>query len=60
MSSHMNHLLAVSASFARRGRRRYVGLLAGLRPGSNVVRARLGRRGARLTIVNHPGARSAS
>jgi hypothetical protein len=56
----MNHLLAVSASFARRGRRRYVGLLAGLRPGSNVVRARLGRRGARLTIVNHPGARSAS
>lgn len=42
----------VTSAFRQRGR--VVGLIAGLKDGANVVTARLGRAGARLTITNHP------
>jgi hypothetical protein len=42
----------VTSSFRQRGR--VVGLIAGLKDGANVVTARLGKAGARLTITNHP------
>jgi hypothetical protein len=44
----------VSSSFEQRADSRLVGLVTGLKDGANVVTARLGRRGARLTITNHP------
>ncbi len=45
----------VTASFARRSNGRFMGLLSGLRNGSNVLTARLrDGRGARIKITNHP------
>lgn len=44
----------VSSSFKRRADQRVVGLIGELKDGANVVTARLGRAGARLTITNHP------
>ncbi len=44
----------VSSSFKQRADSRVVGLLTGLKDGVNVVIARLGSSGARLTITNHP------
>ena len=44
----------VTAAFAKRSSRRFVGLVTGLRLGRNVLTARAGSRGARIAIVNHP------
>jgi hypothetical protein len=44
----------VSGSFTQRADSRVVGLVTGLKEGANVVTARLGRAGARLTITNYP------
>jgi hypothetical protein len=44
----------VSSSFEQRADGRVVGLLSGLKDGDNVVTARNGRAGARLTITNYP------
>src|SRR4051812_17323108 len=45
----------VKRSFHRSGRRRLVGVLTGLRQGRNVLRVSLPhRRGARMTLVDHP------
>ena len=44
----------VSSSFKQRADSRVVGLVTGLKDGANVVTARVGRAGARLTITNHP------
>jgi hypothetical protein len=44
----------VSAAFAARVDRRITGVLTGLKDGANVVTARLGSAGARLTITNYP------
>jgi hypothetical protein len=44
----------VSSSFKQRADSRVVGLITGLKDGANVVTARVGRAGARLTITNHP------
>ena len=44
----------VSSAFEQRADSRLVGLVTGLKDGANVVTARLGGRGARLTITNHP------
>ena len=44
----------VSSSFKQRVDSRVVGLVTGLKDGANVVTARVGRTGARLTITNHP------
>jgi hypothetical protein len=45
----------VSSAFAVRSSGRLEGLVAGLRPGANVVTAWFGRgRAARLTVTNHP------
>jgi hypothetical protein len=44
----------VSGSFKQGADSRIVGLVTGLKDGANVVTARLGRAGARLTITNYP------
>ena len=44
----------VSSSFKQRADGRVVGLISGLKDGDNVVTARNGRAGARLTITNYP------
>jgi len=44
----------VSSSFQPRADSRVVGLITGLKDGANVVVARFGSSGARLTITNHP------
>ncbi len=44
----------VSSSFKQRADARVVGLVTGLKDGANVVTARVGRAGARLTITNYP------
>ncbi len=44
----------VSSAFRQRADQRVVGLIGGLKDGANVVTARIGRAGARLTITNHP------
>ena len=47
-----------AASFKQRADARVVGLITGLKDGANVVTARVGRAGARLTITNYPDRRS--
>ena len=44
----------ISSSFKRRADTRVVGLVTGLKDGANVVTARAGKAGARLTITNYP------
>ena len=44
----------VSSSFTPDASGRIVGLVTGLKDGANVVTAKLGRSGARLTITNYP------
>ncbi len=44
----------VSSSFKQRADARVVGLVTGLKDGANVVTARVGKTGARLTITNFP------
>jgi hypothetical protein len=44
----------VSSSFKQGADARVVGLVTGLKDGANVVTARVGGAGARLTITNHP------
>ena len=44
----------VTASFAMRPNGRYMGLVAGLRDGTNVLTARVPGAGAQITITNHP------
>lgn len=44
----------VSSAFKQRADGRVVGLVAGLKEGGNVVTAKLGKSGARLTITNFP------
>src|SRR4030095_4006633 len=44
----------VSSSFKQGADSRVTGLVTGLKDGTNVLTARLGRAGARLTITNYP------
>ncbi|MGH8239805.1 MAG: DUF6351 family protein, partial [Steroidobacteraceae bacterium] len=44
----------VSSAFKQRADSRVVGLVTGLKDSANVVTAKLGRSGARLTITNYP------
>jgi Tannase-like family of unknown function (DUF6351) len=44
----------VTSAFAVRADGRFVGLVTGLRDGKNVLTARDQRRGARITLTNHP------
>ncbi|HKQ15627.1 MAG TPA: DUF6351 family protein [Steroidobacteraceae bacterium] len=44
----------VSSAFKKRSDGRVVGLVAGLKDGANVVTAKVGKSGARLTITNYP------
>ena len=48
----------VSRSFKQGADARVVGLVSGLKDGANVVTARVGRAGARLTITNYPDRRT--
>ena len=44
----------ISSSFKQHDDGRVVGLITGMKDGANVVTARAGRQGARLTITNYP------
>jgi hypothetical protein len=44
----------VTSAFAARADGRISGLVTGLKNGPNVITARVGRAGARLTVTNHP------
>jgi len=46
--------VTITSAFARRPNGRYMGLVTGLRDGTNVLTTRLRESGATITITNHP------